>query len=332
MDLKHKKILVTGAGGFIGSHLTEKLVRLGANVKAFVKYNSKNDWGWIESLPKEIKEEIEMFSGDVRDPYGVKASMKNIDTVFHLASLIGIPYSYHSPDVYVDTNIKGTLNILQAARELGAERVVHTSTSEIYGTAQFVPITEEHPVNPQSPYAATKSAADFLALSFYRSFDLPVSIVRPFNTYGPRQSARAIIPTVITQIANGNKQIKVGSVTPTRDMNFVSDTVNGFVKSAFSNESIGEIINIGSNFEISIKQLINTIASLMESDVEIITDQNRIRPKKSEVERLYSSNEKAKRLLDWSPQYSLEQGLKETIDWFNKPENIIAYKHEIYNI
>ncbi len=332
MDLKHKKILVTGAGGFIGSHLTEKLVRMGATVKAFVKYNSKNDWGWIESLPKEIKNEIEIFSGDVCDPYGVKASMNNIDVVFHLASLIGIPYSYHSPDVYVDTNIKGTLNILQAARELGAEKVVHTSTSEIYGTAQFVPITEEHPVNPQSPYAATKSAADFLALSFYRSFDLPVSIVRPFNTYGPRQSARAIIPTVITQIANGNKQIKVGSITPTRDMNFVSDTVNGFVKSALSNESVGEIINIGSNFEISIKQLIITIASLMESDVEIITDQNRIRPKKSEVERLYSSNEKAKKILNWSPQYSLEQGLKETIDWFNKPENIIAYKHEIYNI
>lgn len=332
MKLENKNILVTGAAGFIGSHLTEELIKLGCNVRAFVRYNSKNEWGWIDSFEERVKNNVEVFSGDIRDPYGVKKSMKDIDVVFHLASLIGIPYSYHSPDVYVDTNIKGTLNILQAARELEIQKVIHTSTSEIYGTAQFVPITEEHPVNPQSPYAATKSGADFLALSFYRSFDLPVSIARPFNTYGPRQSARAIIPTIITQIASGNEKIKVGSITPTRDLNYVQDTVLGFIKCAEADKSIGEVINIGSNYEISIKDLIDLIAKIMDKKIEIVSEQERIRPEKSEVERLWADNQMANEILNWRPQHTIREGLEKTIQWFSGKDNLKFYKSDIYNI
>lgn len=336
MSLKGKTILVTGADGFIGSHLTEELVRRGYDVRAFVYYNSFNSWGWLDAAPKEIKDQLDIFSGDIRDPYGVKQAMKGCDIVLHLAALIAIPYSYHSPDTYIDTNIKGTLNIVQAARELEVEKVVHTSTSEVYGTAQFVPITEEHPLQGQSPYSASKIGADQIAMSFYSSFGTPVSIIRPFNTYGPRQSARAVIPTIITQIANGAKSIKLGSLNPTRDFNYVKDTVNGFIAVAQSTNSIGEVINIGSNYEISIGDTAKMIAELMGKEIMIETDDERIRPEKSEVERLWAANEKAKRLLGWSPHYEgkegLRRGLIETIEWFTDPQNLRMYKAGIYNI
>jgi dTDP-glucose 4,6-dehydratase len=330
------KILVTGADGFIGSHLVEELVNRGYKVKAFVLYNSFNSWGWLDTLSKEIKDSIEIFSGDIRDAYGVKNAMQGCDIVLHLAALIAIPYSYHSPETYVDTNIKGTLNILQAARELNIKHVVHTSTSEVYGTARFVPITEEHPLQGQSPYSASKIGADQLAYSFYASFKTPVTIIRPFNTYGPRQSSRAVIPTIITQIANGTTKIKLGSISPTRDFNFVKDTVDGFISAAISSKGLGEVINLGSNFEISVGDTVNLISEIMGKNIEIITDDIRIRPENSEVERLWADNTKAKTLLDWSPKYGgkdgLRNGLKETIEWFTNKDNLKQYKSTLYNI
>lgn len=336
MDLKNKKILVTGADGFIGSHLTEALVRRGCNVRAFVYYNSFNSWGWLDSSPLDIREKIEVFAGDIRDPHGVKQAMQGCDVVMHLAALIAIPYSYHSPDTYVDTNIKGTLNILQAARDLGVEKVVHTSTSEVYGTARYIPIDEEHPLQGQSPYSATKIGADQIALSFYRSFNVPVSIIRPFNTYGPRQSARAVIPAIITQIAAGQRELRLGSLHPTRDFNYVDDTVKGFIAIAESDKSLGEVINIGSNYEISIGDLVQTIIDIMKADIEIKTDDNRLRPEKSEVERLWADNKKAALLTGWQPEYAcldgLRRGLQETIEWFSDPNNLQRYKTGVYNI
>lgn len=334
--MKNKKILVTGADGFIGSHLTEELIQQGYNVKAFVLYNSFNSWGWLDSSPQYIKKEFEVFAGDVRDPHGVKEAMRDCDVVLHLASLIAIPYSYHSPDTYVDTNIKGTLNILQAARELGVSKVVHTSTSEVYGTARYVPINEEHPLQGQSPYSASKIGADQMALSFYRSFDTPVAIIRPFNTYGPRQSARAVIPTIITQLASGKKKIKLGALSPTRDFNYVKDTVNGFISVMSSEKSIGEVINIGSNYEVSIGETANLIAEAMGVNIEIESDEIRLRPEKSEVERLWADNQKAKELLNWEPLYGgkegLKRGLKKTADWFMDKQNLSQYKADVYNI
>lgn len=331
-----KKILITGADGFIGSHLTEALVRRGYSVRAFVLYNSFGSWGWLDQCSDNVKGRFEVFAGDIRDPNGVKEAMKGCDAVLHLAALIAIPYSYHSPDTYVDTNIKGTLNILQAARELGVSRVIHTSTSEVYGTARFVPITEDHPLQGQSPYSATKIAADQLAYSFYASFGLPVIIVRPFNTYGPRQSARAVIPTIITQIANGQRQIKLGKVSPTRDFNYVADTVAGFIAALEAELGIGMAINLGSNFEISIGETAQVIAEVMGASIEIITDEYRLRPEKSEVERLWASNDKARELIEWQPQYGgrdgFKRGLAETIEWFCKPSHLAAYKANIYNI
>ncbi|WP_409176037.1 NAD-dependent 4,6-dehydratase LegB [Brevibacillus fortis] len=336
MTTRGKKILVTGADGFIGSHLTERLVRLGYDVKAFVNYNSFNSWGWLDHSPNEIASELDVFAGDIRDPHGIKQAMKDCDTVYHLAALIAIPYSYHSPDTYVDTNVKGTLNILQAAKELGVSKVVHTSTSEVYGTAQFVPITEEHPLQGQSPYSASKIGADQMAIAYYSSFGLPVSIIRPFNTYGPRQSARAVIPTIITQIANGQQSIRLGSLHPTRDFNYVEDTVRGFLAVAQSDKSIGEVINIGSNYEVSIGQTVEMIAELMGSKIEIFSDDQRIRPVKSEVERLWADNTKAKELLGWEPTYAgvdgLRRGLSQTIEWFCNPDNLKQYKAGLYNL
>ena len=331
-----KKVLVTGADGFIGSHVLEALARAGHAVRAFVLYNSFNSWGWLDQCAEDVRGKFEVFAGDIRDPHGVKEAMKGCDAVLHLAALIAIPYSYHSPDTYVDTNIKGTLNVLQAARELGVQRVVHTSTSEVYGTAQFVPITEVHPLQGQSPYSATKIAADQLAYSFYASFDLPVVIARPFNTYGPRQSARAVIPTIITQIANGKKQIKLGAVSPTRDFNFVKDTVAGFMAALESEKGCGEVINFGSNFEISIGDTVQLIAEAMGKEIEIVTEQTRLRPSNSEVERLWADNNKARELFSWSPQYAgregFKRGLAETAEWFVNPENLRGYKADIYNI
>ncbi|MFC3799864.1 NAD-dependent 4,6-dehydratase LegB [Cohnella sp. GCM10012308] len=336
MNLSDKSILVTGADGFIGSHLTETLLRQGYKVRAFVLYNSFNSWGWLDTLEPELKSRLEVFSGDVRDPNGVRKALEGIQVVFHLAALIAIPYSYHSPDTYVDTNIKGTLNLLQAARDAGVEKFVHTSTSEVYGTARFVPITEEHPLQGQSPYSASKIGADQMAMSFYSSFGTPVSIIRPFNTYGPRQSARAIIPTVITQIASGKRQIKLGALHPTRDFNFVSDTVRGFIAVAESEQSVGEVINIGSNYEVSMGDTVSLIARIMNADIEIVTDEARLRPEKSEVERLWADNAKAERLAGWKPQYGglegLERGLGETVDWFSRRENLASYKADFYNI
>jgi NAD dependent epimerase/dehydratase len=329
-------VLVTGADGFIGSHLIEALVRAGHKVRAFVLYNSFNSWGWLDHCASEVKGNFEVFAGDIRDPHGVKEAMKGCDSVLHLAALIAIPYSYHSPDTYVDTNVKGTLNVLQAARELGLRRVIHTSTSEVYGTARFVPITEEHPLQGQSPYSATKIAADQLAYSFYASFGLPVVIARPFNTYGPRQSARAVIPTIITQIANGKRQIRLGAVSPTRDFNFVRDTVAGFMSVLSSDKGLGEVVNFGSNFEISIGDTARLISEVMGVEIEVVTDEARLRPKKSEVERLWAANAKAKELFGWQPSYGdkdgLRRGLQETAQWFQRPENLAAYKHDVYNI
>lgn len=325
-----KKVLVTGADGFIGSHLTEELVKKGYGVRAFVLYNSFNTWGWLDTLPKELMSYVEVFSGDVRDPNGVRTAMQGVDAVFHLAALIAIPFSYHSPDSYVDTNIKGTLNVLQAARDFDIERVLVTSTSEVYGTAQYVPIDEYHPFQGQSPYSATKIGADRLAESFFRSFDLPVSIVRPFNTYGPRQSARAVIPTIITQLLSGKEEIKLGALTPTRDFNYVKDTAAGFIAIAESDKTIGEEINIASQQEISIGELAREIISQINPNAHIICDEQRLRPQKSEVNRLLGSNEKIKRLTDWEQKYTFEQGISETIDWIRNHTHF--YKADIYNV
>ena len=324
------KVLVTGSDGFIGSHLVEELVKKGYEVKAFVYYNSFNNWGWLDTLPKDIMDHVEVFAGDVRDPNGVREAMKGCDAVFHLAALIAIPFSYHSPDAYVDTNIKGTLNILQAARDLGTARVLVTSTSEVYGTAQYVPIDEKHPYQGQSPYSATKIGADRLAESFYRSFDLPVTIVRPFNTFGPRQSARAVIPTIITQLLAGKEEIKLGSLTPTRDFNYVKDTAAGFIAMYESDKTIGQEINIATQKEISIGQLAEELIRQINPNARIICDEDRLRPEKSEVNRLLGSNAKILELTDWKPQYTFEQGLAETIEFLR--HNLDKYKVDIYNI
>jgi NAD dependent epimerase/dehydratase len=330
------KILVTGADGFIGSHLTEALVRQGHEVRAFTLYNSFSSWGWLDHCAADVRGKFEVFQGDVRDPNGVRTAMKGCDAVLHLAALIAIPYSYHSPDTYVDTNVKGTLNVLQAARDLNVSRLVHTSTSEVYGTARFVPITEQHPLQGQSPYSATKIAADQLAYSFYASFGMPVVTARPFNTYGPRQSARAVIPTIITQLASGQRKIKLGAVSPTRDFNYVADTVAGFIAAMQSDAGLGEVVNFGSNFEISVGDTARLIAEVMQVDVEIETDEARLRPTNSEVERLWADNGKAKQLFDWSPAYGgregFARGLKETVDWFTQPGNLAGYKAGIYNV
>jgi len=325
-----KTALVTGGDGFIGSHLSEMLVARGYQVKALSQYNSFNNWGWLENVG--CKDKIEIITGDVRDPYYCKHITKNVDIVFHLAALIAIPYSYIAPDSYVDTNIKGTLNICQAARENGCERIIHTSTSEVYGTAQYVPINEEHPMQAQSPYSATKIAADAMAMSFYNAFDLPVTIARPFNTYGPRQSARAVIPTIITQIANGAKEIKLGDVTPTRDFNYVDDTCRGFIALAECDASIGQTVNIGSNFEISIGDTLDVIKELMGSSVNFIVDSQRIRPEASEVFRLWCDNSKIEELAGFKPKIDIREGLKRTIDWITHPRNLEKYKSEIYNV
>ncbi|MDD5091823.1 MAG: NAD-dependent 4,6-dehydratase LegB [Candidatus Wallbacteria bacterium] len=327
-----RKILVTGADGFIGSHLVEALLEKGAKVRAFVFYNSFNSWGWLDTLPKSKLDSIEVFTGDIRDPNGVRTAMKDVDVVFHLAALIGIPFSYHSPDSYVDTNIKGTLNILQAARDLGTKRVLVTSTSEVYGTAQYVPIDEKHPFQGQSPYSASKIGADRMAESFYKSFDLPVTIVRPFNTYGPRQSARAVIPTIITQLLNGFEEIKLGALTPTRDLTFVKDTARGFIALAESDQTIGKEINIASKAEISIGDLAQKIIDLINPDARIKSDDTRIRPEKSEVERLFGDNKLIRELAGWKPEYSLDEGLKKTIEWFKDKKNLAGYKAGIYNV
>jgi NAD dependent epimerase/dehydratase len=326
------KILITGADGFIGSHLTEYLVNEGYKVRAFVYYNSFNSNGWLDSISPEIKNKIEFFSGDIRDPNGVRDAMKGIDIVFHLAALIAIPFSYHSPDSYIDTNVKGTLNILQAARDNNVSRVIVTSTSEVYGSAQFVPITESHPKQPQSPYSASKIGADAIADSFYRSFNLPVSIVRPFNTYGPRQSARAVIPTIITQLLNGAEEIKLGDITPTRDLLYVKDTINGFLKITQCEKLIGQEVNIATQSEISIGDIAQLLINKINPKAKIITDTIRIRPQKSEVFRLYGSNEKLKLYTDWQQQFSLEKGLDETIEWFSNAVNLKLYKSTIYNV
>lgn len=330
MKLKNKTILVTGADGFIGSHLVEALVKMGCKVKALSVYNSFNNWGWLEDI--NCLDKIEVLSGDVRDPHFCKHICKDIDVVFHLAALIAIPYSYVAPDSYVDTNVKGTLNICQAALENGVKKVIHTSTSEVYGTAQYVPIDEKHPLQAQSPYSASKIGADAMAISFFNAFNLPLVIARPFNTYGPRQSARAVIPTIITQIANGKKEIKLGDVSPTRDFNYVEDTCKGFIALAESDKAIGETVNIGSNFEISVGDTLNLIKKIMKSDVEFITEEQRVRPGKSEVFRLWCDNTKIKKLCNFEPKFDIKSGLKATIDWFSKTENLKKYKADIYNV
>ncbi len=336
MNLRGKKILVTGADGFIGSHLTEHLVRAGLDVRAFVYYNSFNSWGWLDETDDDVKQSMDVFSGDIRDPHGVRAAMQGCDVVLHLAALIAIPYSYHSPDTYVDTNVKGTLNVVQAARTLGVQRVVHTSTSEVYGTARQVPITEAHPLQGQSPYSASKIGADQMALSFQASFDTPVAVIRPFNTYGPRQSARAVIPTIITQIAAGQRQIKLGALQPTRDFNYVRDTVRGFVAVAECDAAVGQVVNVGSNFEISVGDTARLIAELMGRDVEFTSDEQRLRPIGSEVERLWADNTLARTLTGWTPEFpdlaGLRRGLRETIDWFAVPSNLRRYKAGLYNV
>lgn len=329
-------MLVTGADGFIGSHLVEALVRSGYEVRAFVLYNSFSSWGWLDQCAPEIRDNIEVFAGDIRDPFGVKRAMEGCTAVLHLAALIAIPYSYHSPATYVETNVLGTLNVVQAARDLGIERVVHTSTSEVYGTARYVPIDEEHPLCGQSPYSASKIGADQIAFSYHAAFDTPVAIIRPFNTYGPRQSARAVIPTVITQIRAGAKKLSLGAVRPTRDFTFVEDTVRGFIRVLEEPAAIGQVINIGSNFEISVGELAQLIAETMASDISVETDPQRLRPQASEVERLWADNSKAKRLLDWEPRYGgrdgLRRGLQQTIDWFASPERMAMYKANRYNV
>jgi NAD dependent epimerase/dehydratase len=332
MELKNKRVLLTGADGFIGSHLAERLLAEGCKVRAFVYYNSFNSWGWLDTLPKETRDKFEIFAGDIRDPNGVRTAMKDIDVVFHLAALIAIPFSYHSPDSYIDTNVKGTLNIIQAAKDLNISRVLVTSTSEVYGTAQFVPITEEHPKQPQSPYSASKIGADCIADSFYRSFDLPLTIVRPFNTYGPRQSARAVIPTIITQLMSGMEEIKLGDVTPTRDLLFVKDTANGFVEIAKCDALIGHEVNIATQSEISVGDLAQEMINQINPNARIVSDEQRLRPAKSEVFRLFGSNEKLKQFTPWQQNYTLQQGIAETIEWFKKEENLSKYKADIYNV
>ena len=331
-----QKILVTGADGFIGSHLVEHLVRLGHDVRVFVLYNSFNSWGWLDSCAPDVVGKFEVFAGDIRDPHGVRAAMQDCDVVLHLAALIGIPYSYHSPDTYVDTNIKGTLNVLQAGRDLGVSQIIHTSTSEVYGSAQFVPITELHPLEGQSPYSASKIGADQMALAFHRSFDSPITVIRPFNTYGPRQSARAVIPTVITQLAAGEGPIRLGSVHPTRDFSFVNDTVNGFVSAMGSERSFGEVVNLGSGFEVSIETTVQMIEEIMGVTTDVQTHEDRVRPPLSEVDRLWADTSKAKDLLGWQPVYGgldgFRRGLEETISWFSEPENLVRYKSDVYNV
>jgi NAD dependent epimerase/dehydratase len=332
MSLKDKNFLVTGADGFIGSHLVEELVAKGAKVRAFVFYNSFNSYGWLDSIPSQTKDKIEFFPGDIRDPNGIREAMKEIDIVFHLAALIAIPFSYHSPDSYIDTNVKGTLNIIQAARDNKIKRIIVTSTSEVYGTAQFIPITEEHPKQSQSPYSASKIGADAIADSFFRSFNLPLTIVRPFNTFGPRQSARAVIPTIISQLLNGVREIKLGDLSPKRDLLFVKDTISGFLKIALCDSLIGHEVNIATESEVSIGDLANILINKINPNVKIISDSIRLRPKNSEVYRLFGSNKKLKSFTDWEQKYSIEEGLEETINWFSKKENLKFYKSDIYNI
>jgi dTDP-glucose 4,6-dehydratase len=333
--LPQGKVLVTGADGFIGSHLVEALVRQGADVRAFVAYNSFGSWGWLDHVAADVRGQFEIFAGDVRDPFGVKNSMRDCETVFHLAALIAIPYSYHSPASYVDTNVTGTLNIVQAARELEVGKVVHTSTSEVYGTARKVPIDESHPLQGQSPYSASKIGADQIAMSYYLSFGTPVAIIRPFNTYGPRQSARAVLPTIITQILNGSTSIRLGSLSPTRDFNYVADTVAGFLAVGDSPNSVGEVINVGSNFEISVGDAAAVIADVIGETIEITEDQARLRPEKSEVERLWADNTKAAELLGWSPLFGgldgFRTGIEHTVEWFRDPSNLAGYRSGIYN-
>jgi NAD dependent epimerase/dehydratase len=332
MRLKGKKVLVTGADGFIGSHLVERLIAEGAEVRAFCYYNSFNSWGWLDTFPKELLQQIDVFTGDVRDPNGVRTAMKGIDIVYHLAALIAIPYSYHSPDAYVDTNVKGTLNIVQAAKDLGTERILITSTSEVYGTAQYIPIDEKHPRQGQSPYSATKIGADCIAESFYRSFDMPITIVRPFNTYGPRQSARAIIPTIMTQLLNGYEEISLGDLTPTRDLVFVKDTARGFVEISLCDKLNGQDVNIATHNEISIGDLAKELIKQINPSATIIQEAQRLRPENSEVFRLYGDNKKLLEYTGWKPETTLEEGLRQTIEWFKKPENLRQYKADIYNI
>ena len=330
------KILVTGADGFIGSHLVEYLVRQGHEVRALVLYNSFNSWGWLDSCAPDVVGKFEVFAGDIRDPNGVRVAMQGCEVVLHLAALIGIPYSYHSPDTYVDTNIKGTLNVLQAGRDLGVDQIIHTSTSEVYGSAQFVPITELHPLEGQSPYSASKIGADQMALAFHRSFDTPITVIRPFNTYGPRQSARAVIPTVITQLASGGGSIRLGSVHPTRDFSFVNDTVNGFVSAIGIERSFGEVVNLGSGFEVSIETTVQMIEEIMGVTTDVQTHEDRVRPPLSEVDRLWADTSKAKDLLGWQPVYGgldgFRRGLEETITWFREPKNLARYKSDVYNV
>ncbi|MBN2323411.1 MAG: SDR family NAD(P)-dependent oxidoreductase [Spirochaetes bacterium] len=331
MNLKNKRVLVTGAEGFIGSHLAERLVDEGASVKAFILYNSFNSWGWIDTFDEKTKEKIEIFPGDVRDPEGVRKAAEGIDVIFHLAALVSIPFSYHSPDCFVDTNVRGTLNVLQAARALGVGKVLVTSTSEVYGTARYVPIDEAHPLQGQSPYSASKIGADKVAESFFRSFDLPVSVVRPFNTYGPRQSARAVIPNIITQLLSGTKEIRLGDLSPTRDFLYVKDTVDAFAEIAKCDDAAGETINIATGSEVSIKDLVDTLIALIDPAAKVVQEKERFRPEKSEVKRLLGSNEKIRSLTGWKPRYTLKQGLAETVRWFDKEENLRWYKPHIYN-
>lgn len=335
-SLQGKTVLVTGADGFIGSHLVELLVRSGVTVRAFSLYNSFGSWGWLDRVAPEVKGQFEVFSGDIRDPNGVATSMRGVDVVLHLAALIAIPYSYHSPDTYIDTNIKGTLNVLQAARNLDVSKVVHTSTSEVYGTARFVPITEEHPLVGQSPYSASKIGADQLALSFYRSFGTPVSVIRPFNTFGPRQSTRAVIPTIITQLAAGSRSIRLGKLTPTRDFTFVTDTARAFVAMAESPNVLGEVVNFGSGFEVSIEDTARMIAAAMGVEVELVSEEQRMRPDLSEVDRLWAGIDKARRLTDWQPQFGgrdgFARGLAETVAWFTEASNLAHYKPDQYGV
>ena len=330
-----KKVLVTGGAGFIGSHLVEKLVTLGYNVKTIVPYNINNSWGWIDSLPQNIKKNVEVVAGDICDQNFISEESKKVNIIFHLAALISIPYSYKSPQSYVSTNVTGTLNMLEAARENNVELFVQTSTSEVYGSSQFIPITEKHPLHAQSPYAATKIASDQLALSYYNSFELPVLILRPFNTFGPRQSLRAAIPTIITQLLSKNNKIKLGSLTPRRDFTYVSDTVDGFISAIGNKKCLGETVNLGTGKDFSIGQTVKNIENILNKKADIITDNKRIRPKKSEVNRLISSNLKAKKLLNWSPKYKgsdgFKEGLKKTIKWFRKEENVKLYKANLYN-
>ncbi len=330
------KVLVTGADGFIGSHLVERLVRLGHDVRAFVFYNPNNSWGWLDECVDDVRGHFDVFAGDIRDFHGVRTALTDRDAVLHLAALIAIPYSYHSPDAYVETNVRGTLNIVQAARDLGVAKVIHTSTSEVYGTARFVPITEEHPLQGQSPYSATKIGADQIALSYHAAFGTPVAVIRPFNTYGPRQSARAVIPTIIAQIARGERAIKLGSLSPTRDFSFVSDTVEGFVKAIASEAVVGTVTNLGSGFEITIGETAQLIAELMDADIEVVCEAERVRPQNSEVERLLASTERARERLGWTAQCGglegFRRGLRETINWFREPRNLARYKADIYNV